>query len=72
MTTTLRDLIDLDLEVGPPVGAGTLRLLPLFSSSPAPADSLCGPVAEAAKTRSVVDSVRRRNRRVQADTSPEM
>ena len=48
MTTTLRDLIDLDLEVGPPVGAGGLRLFPVFSSSPAAADYLCGPEAEAA------------------------
>lgn len=50
MTTILRDLIDLDLEVGPPVDAGALRLFPLFSSSPAAADYLCAPDAEAAGT----------------------
>jgi hypothetical protein len=47
MTTTLRDLIDLALEVGPPVEAGALRLFPLFSASPAAAPYLCGPEAEA-------------------------
>jgi hypothetical protein len=46
MTTTLTDLIDLALEVGPPVEAGALRLFPVFSASPAAADYLCGPEAE--------------------------
>lgn len=48
MTTTLHDLINLTVKVGPPVEAGALRLFPLFSSSPAAADYVCGPEAEAA------------------------
>jgi hypothetical protein len=47
MTTTLHDLIDLVLEVGPPVEAGTLRLFPVFSTSATASDYLCGPEAEA-------------------------
>lgn len=47
MTTTLQDLIDLTLEVGPPAEAGTLRLFPIFSTSPAASEYLCGPQAEA-------------------------
>lgn len=76
MTTTLRDLIDLDLEVDPPVEAGALRLHPLFPSSPAATDSLWGPVAEAAGALLVQEHggvpVRRRSRHVQADNAPEM
>jgi hypothetical protein len=48
MTTTLRDLIDLRVEVGPPVEAGAFRLFPLFSAAPAAAPYVCGPEAEAA------------------------
>jgi hypothetical protein len=46
MTTTLRDLTDLAVEVGLPVEAGALRLFPLFSASPAAAAYLCGAEAE--------------------------
>src|SRR5687767_6308020 len=46
--TTLNDTIDLAVEVGPPVEAGSLRLFPLFAASPPAPAYLCGPEADAA------------------------
>lgn len=59
------------------VKAGALDLFPLFSSSPAAADYLCGSEAEAAGALPVKEhdgggSVRRRSRRVQANNASEM